>query len=67
MKYKYRGISYPSFLSNTFILWFWRRFMCPRNYHLFDEVESDKHYLVCDCCQLMIYIESINDKYVNNG
>lgn len=50
--------------------WLWRKFACRRECHLFSEVygtggnkEFEKHYLVCDACQLMVFIHSIDDRY----
>lgn len=49
---KYRGMTYPWFLRFKLVQAFWRRFMCPKEIHLFDEVLSGgspwHHYLVCD-------------------
>jgi len=61
---KYRGITYPSLLSFKPVLWLWKRFCCPRKWHLFDEVSSYRggdpvHYLNCDACALSVGIESI--------
>jgi len=58
---KYVGITYPSFLYNRVVHWLWKRYMCPRNRHLFDEVWAvDEHYLYCDACELEVHIKSIN-------
>lgn len=54
----------------------WKRFMCGRGYHLFDEVatvvtEDEKqngfmdHYLSCDACELSVEISRIDDQYVD--
>ena len=64
---KYRGITYPKFLRGRIVHRLWKRFMCPRNRHLFDEVWSpssveyvaDDHYLYCDACELEIHIKKI--------
>lgn len=64
---KYFGISYPGFLCKNKILELWKRFMCKRNWHLFDEVLSEKHYLSCDACNLMVMISKIDTKYVDPG
>lgn len=64
---KYYGITYPSILRSRLIRSLWKRYYCKRNIHLFDECLSVgypwHHFLVCDCCQLMIYIDRIDDKY----
>lgn len=65
---KYRGISYPPILCFKPILWLWKKLCCRRNWHLFDEVETlgspasaPDHYLVCDACDLVVNIHSIDD------
>lgn len=59
----YRGISYPAILGRWPIFNLWKKFMCPRNYHLFDEcLSDDDHYLVCDACDLSIVIERIEER-----
>jgi hypothetical protein len=44
------------------LLGLWDRFMCSRNWHLFDEVCSGgpdgRHYLSCDACDLTVGIAS---------
>lgn len=56
----YRGITYPHFLCRRPILWLWKKWMCCRNIHLLDECASpDDHSLVCDACDLSIYIGRI--------
>ena len=57
MKYTYKGITYFSFLDNKFILKIWKKLFCKIGIHLFDEVISDKHYLICDACDLRLIIE----------
>ena len=43
----------------------WRRWLCVRGVHLWDETwSSDEHAFVCDACQLLVNIESIDDTYV---
>lgn len=57
----YVGITYSRFLQNKLILWLWKKLMCPRHQHLFDEVWSpDDWYLYCDACGLTIDIKSIH-------
>lgn len=69
---QYRGITHPA--RWNWALWLWRKFMCPREMHCFDEVLSgvraangrynpEDHYLVCDACQLMVLIDSISTEY----
>ena len=64
---KYYGITYPSIFRFKIIRYFWRHFLCRRNIHCFDEVLSGArpwcHYLVCDCCQLIIDIDKIDETY----
>ena len=72
---EYHGLTHlpvPEFLYGL-----WKRFLCRRNIHLLDEVMgtgsdpvtgSDwNHYLVCDACQLMVGIKSIDLKYVKGS
>ena len=44
----------------------WRRIFCRKNMHVFDEVVSsgDEHYLVCDACELVIEIKTIDTQYM---
>lgn len=53
----------------------WKRFMCSKGYHAFDEVLSVEHVLSCDACGLSVGIKRIEteeqvckrwEKY-NNG
>lgn len=65
MKSNYCGLTYPKFLQNRFSRWIWKKVFCKRNFHLFDECESDiDWYLSCDACNLMVNIHSINTEYV---
>lgn len=43
-----------------FLLASWKKHLCKRNIHLFDEVKSDIHYLVCDACDTMVIITSVS-------
>ncbi len=43
----------------------WRRVMCRRGVHCFDEVASyDDHDLSCDACGLSVAIKSVDTSYV---
>jgi hypothetical protein len=64
----YVGLTYPHWL----IRWkwqrrLWRRFMCSRRRHLFDEVATSGgvpyHYLNCDACQMMVAIADFDFTY----
>lgn len=68
----YRKITYPRILDNRITHWFWKRIMCARGHHLFDEVLSTMvsegedfeqpgwgHYLYCDACGLDITIAKV--------
>ena len=59
---KYHGITYCPVLP-LWAFWVWKKIMCRRQYHLFDEVVSsgDHHYLICDACQLVVNIASIEE------
>jgi hypothetical protein len=56
-----KGISYPfGKIMPSWVGCLWKRVMCPRGYHLLDEVVTiDEHYLVCDACDMIIYIWDI--------
>jgi len=60
----YYGITHPfgaRIFCNKFFFWIWRKMMCKKNIHLFDEVWSpDKHCLCCDACDLTVNIKSID-------
>ena len=63
---KYMGITHclPLFLCKP-----WKAMMCKRKIHIFDEVECSDgdHHLVCDACQLIVNIESIDNSYVEES
>lgn len=64
-KSEYIGITYPKLFSGNLRLKLWKKFMCSRNRHLFDEVWSlDDHCLYCDACNLIVNIGSIDETYV---
>lgn len=59
----YRGITYFNFLGNRFFWWLFKKYFCPKNYHLFDECKSlDDHHLYCDACGLSVNISSIEEE-----
>lgn len=64
----YRGLTHP--VRWDWALWLWRRFMCPRNMHCFDEVVSSAgkdgcfRYLSCDACGLEVFVAGVSDRYV---
>lgn len=49
----------------------WRRFLCRRDMHCFDEVMSSggprNHFLSCDACNLMVWIDDIETTYVEGS
>jgi len=59
----YVGLTYPGFLE--WKIWektvrrLWKRFLCTRNVHMFDEEASREHVLVCDACGLCVHIALI--------
>lgn len=58
---KWYGITYPVpvFLQREWFWNLWKKYMCPRGWHLLDEVMSiDDHSLFCDACELNITITS---------
>lgn len=59
---KYYGITHHMPLM---FLSAWGKIMCRREWHLFDEVEyGDDHCLVCDACDLVVNIESIDKTFM---
>jgi hypothetical protein len=61
---EYYGLTHL-YLPN-FIFGIWAKFLCVKNIHLFDEVQSgDENYLVCDSCQLCVMFHSIDISYVD--
>ena len=47
----YRGYSHPKILQNRFGWWLWKKFQCPKENHLWDEVWTpEEHYFSCDAC-----------------
>lgn len=57
MKEKWYGITYPLpvFLQKDWVWKLWSKTMCPKGYHLLDEVQSyDSHNLFCDACEISI-------------
>jgi len=67
MEYKWRGMTYPKIFTNKLVHFLWKRYLCPQEKHLFDEVESGigggdiEHYLHCDACGLMVYIDKVEE------
>lgn len=67
----YRGIHYPyppHFGWPRGFYWFWRKWLCKKEMHLWSEVCSSgdpeqPHYLVCDACQLMVIVHKIDTTY----
>lgn len=72
MPFEYRGFTYPTLFGWKPLRWLWRRTLCPRQIHQFDECLSSiqhpdfeyrrlDHYLVCDACRVTVRISSIED------
>jgi len=69
----YRGMHYPTPLFMEWpsvFYWFWRKWFCTRERHLFSEVYSPgcpdlgpSHYLNCDACQLVVEIAGVSTKH----
>lgn len=59
----YVGLTYPDFLEwkiwRKLVYRLWKKFLCPKHIHLFDECLSDEWYLVCDACEIMVHIAHI--------
>jgi len=56
------GITYPDFLNRFYLLW--KKFLCKRGFHLFDEVLSNRsgqwiRSLSCDACGFELEIGQI--------
>lgn len=55
-------------LVPMWLLPLWRRLLCPRAWHAFDEVYSpsspEPRYLSCDACGLMVVISRVETKWV---
>jgi len=62
-KHKYRMITHPKFLEMSFIKKLWKRFLCTKEIHMFDECLSLEHYLYCDACGLSVHIGFIESEY----
>jgi len=62
------GLTYPGLLGNRLVWWLWKKIFCPRNIHLFDEVETfeEGNYLYCDACGLMVFVDGVieEDDYI---
>ncbi len=56
---RYVGLTYPRFLDFGFIHRLWKRFLCPKQIHLFDECDALSHTLNCDACGLRVHIALI--------
>ena len=53
----YHGFTHPVPMA---LLPLWKRWMCKRNVHAFDEVAwAYENYLICDACELMVYIADV--------
>lgn len=62
---EYFGMTYPNILGKGLFGYLWKRFMCKRNMHLFDEyLSSESHCLCCDICQLYVEIKYIDVSYL---
>lgn len=54
----YKGYTYHSLFSFMFPPW--KRFMCTKEMHLWDEVAtSERNYLICDACDIEVDIRAI--------
>lgn len=59
----YHGITH---LVPHWALGVWRRFLCRRNMHAFDECTSaGEDYLSCDACGLMVHIDRVDTTYTD--
>ena len=65
----YYGITYPlpKFLQQDWFYDLWKKHICSRGYHLFDECLGGEHFLYCDACSLTIPITIVKKwNYVTN-
>jgi hypothetical protein len=54
----YKG--YTHFPFPLFVLPLWKRIMCAKEMHLWDEVAtSERNYLICDACGIQVDIQAI--------
>lgn len=69
----YADTSEPFGITHRVPMWllpFWRRRRCPKGAHCWDEVwggsePGNRHYLVCDACQLMVHVASIETTFAD--
>jgi hypothetical protein len=61
---KMRPITHP---LSPFLVRIWGRLFCRREWHLFDEVGGEDHYLSCDACGLMVGIDYVSEEYRDDG
>lgn len=72
-KHPWIGMTYPHFIGWKIFRWFtyrlWKRFLCSHRVHLFDEMLSSNHVLVCDACGLQVHIAFVEteDEAVNRA
>jgi len=69
MKYKtnnYVGLTYPRFLDWNIWRWaiygLWKKFLCPKHCHLFDETLGREHTLDCSVCGLVVHIALVETR-----
>jgi hypothetical protein len=56
------------FVFNRLICWLWKKLLCPRGVHLFDELltNTEKSYMVCDGCGCRAIIQLTVDQGANH-
>lgn len=54
--HNYVGLTYPKFFQGKFARAVWKKFLCSKKMHLFDECASIEHVLHCDACELSVHI-----------
>lgn len=65
---KYQGLTYCWPGKALKKLGIWKRFFCPRKWHLFDEsCSSDRHVLHCDACGYCVGIAFIEEPEADRG
>lgn len=70
---KYHGFSHPRFLGWLGVRWAWKKLLCPRGMHLWDEMLGTgmiggedyerpgwEHCLYCDACGAIVHIVGVD-------
>lgn len=56
----YNGYTHFWPFNGKYFFKLWKRFLCKRGIHLWDEVYTGwEHYMICDACEEIIYISKV--------